>query len=100
MPWSVLADARKFSFRSLSSTIENCLLRYRGDEVIARLSPDVRILLLHGDHDQVAPLPAVEEISRLHPRARLRVLRGAGHNPFHTHTSTCLAELVAFLAPD
>jgi pimeloyl-ACP methyl ester carboxylesterase len=100
IPWSVLADARKFSFRSLSSTIEHCLLRYRGDDVIARLSPDIRLLLLHGDNDQVAPLPAVEEVCRLHPRARLSVLRGAGHNPFHTHTSTCLAELAAFLAAD
>jgi pimeloyl-ACP methyl ester carboxylesterase len=97
IPWGVIADARKFSFRSLSSTIEHCLLGYRVDGVVRSVPPELPLLLLHGDQDQVAPLPAVLELVRDRPATTVRVLRGAGHNPFHTHTTQCLSELASFL---
>ena len=60
----------KFSFRSLSSTVENCLLHYRVDGVLARIPPDVPILFVHGDQDLVAPLRAIEELCHRRPDPR------------------------------
>ena len=90
LPWTVLADARKFTFRSLSSTLERCLMHYRVDDVLARCPADLPITLIHGDGDQIAPLASLRDLSAGPPRLDLHVIAGAGHHPFHTHTEDCL----------
>lgn len=97
LPWAVLADARKFTFRSLSSTLEHCLLHYRVDQVFERLNPALPALLIHGQHDQVAPVASIHELGTHSPFRNIRVIPDAGHNPFHTHTQECLSMMEAFL---
>jgi pimeloyl-ACP methyl ester carboxylesterase len=97
LPLAVLADARRFTFRSLTSTLEHCLLHYKVDDVLAAM-PEVPVLLIHGDHDQVAPLDGLLDVIRRREHVSLHVIRGAGHHPFHTHTSHCMRLITAHLA--
>jgi pimeloyl-ACP methyl ester carboxylesterase len=97
LPWSVVADARKFTFRSLTSTLEHCLLHYSPDRKIESLPPGIDTLLIHGDRDQVAPLATIRELATRPPYPHLHVIQGAGHNLFHTHGQECLRVTAAFL---
>ena len=96
MPWAVMADCRRFTFRSLTSTLERCLLHYQVDRLLPTV-PHLPILFIHGDADQVAPIQPAMEFPSVHPFPGLRVIRGAGHHPFHTHTSLCMKLIQAHL---
>ena len=95
-PWSVLADARKFTMNSLTSTIDNCLLHYRVQESLPRLRPRP-VLLVHGLRDGVAPYGYVSRLPQTHPWMRLREIPASGHHVFLTHTRACLREIEQFL---
>jgi pimeloyl-ACP methyl ester carboxylesterase len=95
-PWAVLMDARKFTFLSLTSTLENCLLNYRVDPTLARV-PSLPTLLIHGDRDQVAPLAHVEELPRAYPWIRLLAIPGSGHHVLHTHGQAVRRAIRGFL---
>lgn len=97
LPWSVVSDSRHFTFRSLTSTLEHCLLHYRLDDVLATL-PELPVLIIHGQGDQVAPVERLMDLPSRHPHPVLHVIRGSGHHPFHTHGSLCLKLLKAHLA--
>jgi len=97
LPWRVVSDARRFTFRSLTSTLENCLLHYHLDDVLESV-PRLPTLLIHGEQDQVAPLAPMLELPRRHPFPALHVIRGSGHHPFHTHGGACLRLIEAHLA--
>lgn len=97
LPWGVVSDARQFTFRSLTSTLEHCLLHYRVDDVLAA-APAVPTVLIHGEVDQVAPLERLLDLPSRPPYPEIHVIRGAGHHPFHTHGSLCLRLLEAHLA--
>lgn len=96
-PWSVIADSHKFTFRSLTSTLENCLLNYQVDRILAAVPP-VPTLLIHGERDSVAPFDQVLPLPAHHPNMRLRSIRGTGHHLFITHTRHCLDMINEFLA--
>lgn len=97
LPWAVLADARKFSFRSLTSTLEHCLLHYAVDPVLERLPPTIPTLLIHGAEDTVAPVEGVRVLASRPPHPELQVIAGAGHNVFHTHGAECRRLIEAHL---
>jgi pimeloyl-ACP methyl ester carboxylesterase len=84
LPWAAIADTRRFTYRSLTSTLEHCLMHHDLDPIFPELTR-VPTLLLHGDLDQVAPISRVIELPFRHPFPVLQVLRGAGHHPLHTH---------------
>ena len=88
-PLAVIRDSRKYTLNSLTSTLENCLLNYRVDEVLAR-QPRIPILMLHGRLDQVAPLENVRQLPGEHENIRLVEIDGSGHHIFLTHTRRCL----------
>jgi pimeloyl-ACP methyl ester carboxylesterase len=98
LPWPVVVDGRKFSFRSISSTLEHCVLHYTMNPVLDALPATLPALLIHGTHDQVAPLSGVRELCERPPYPALRVIQGAGHNLYHTHATECLAMIVGFLS--
>ncbi|MFQ5681495.1 MAG: alpha/beta fold hydrolase [Candidatus Omnitrophota bacterium] len=45
----------------------------------------IPVLLIAGDKDRICPLSGMRQLQRFLPRAQLRVIAGAGHNPFLTH---------------
>ena len=98
-PWSVLADARKFTFISLTSTLENCLLNYQVDPALARM-PERPTLLIHGDRDQVAPIANVHTLPRAYPWMRLVNVPGSGHHLLHTHKRVVVGAIDEFLRKD
>lgn len=95
-PWGVLLDARKFTFLSLTSTLENCLLNYQVDPALARM-PDRPTLLVHGERDQVAPLAHVRELPEKYPWMRLVSIPGSGHHMLHTHGREVVQAIREFL---
>ena len=88
-PWAVMVDCRRFTYRSLTSTLEHCLLDYQVDDVLDRV-PKIPVLMIQGDADQVAPLRGTIGLASRHPYPSMHVIRGAGHHPIHTHTDLCL----------
>jgi len=95
-PWTVVLDSHKFTFKSLTSTLEHCLLNYQVDRILPS-APPVPTLLIHGEQDSVAPLEHVTPIPKLYPHMRLRTVRGTGHHLFLTHTRMCLDLFREFL---
>lgn len=95
-PWSVLIDSRKFTFLSLTSTLENCLLNYAVDPVLARM-PEIPTLLLHGERDQVAPLDHVRKLPEDYPWMRLLSIPASGHHILHTHPVPVVQAMRRFL---
>ncbi len=85
MPWGTVADCRKFTLRSLTSTIENCLLHYRVDPVLPALS-SLPVLMIHGRRDQVAPYEHIEDLPACFANIRLVAFPRSGHHVFLTDT--------------
>jgi pimeloyl-ACP methyl ester carboxylesterase len=98
-PWSVLIDSHKFTFKSLTSTLEHCLLDYQVDRILPFVPP-VPTLLIHGEQDSVAPIDHVRPLPELYPSMRLHAMRGTGHHLFLTHTRVCLELFQEFLGED
>jgi len=96
-PWSVLIDSHKFTFKSLTSTLEHCLLNYQVDRILPSVPP-IPTLLIHGEQDSVAPLDHVRPIPELYAHMRLCTLRGTGHHLFLTHTRQCMDLFREFLS--
>ena len=96
-PWGVLADCRKFTMRSLTSTLENCLLNYRLDDSLPSLPP-MPVLLLHGLRDGVAPFDNIKHLPAEYPFMRLEVIPSSGHHVFLTHTRRSLRLMEDFIA--
>ena len=95
-PWSVLVDSHKFTFRSLTSTLESCLLNYQVDGILPKVPP-IPTLLIHGEQDSVAPIAMVQGLPDRYPQFRLAAVRGTGHHVFLTHTRRCLDLIQSFL---
>jgi pimeloyl-ACP methyl ester carboxylesterase len=96
-PWSVLVDSHKFTFRSLTSTLECCLLNYQVDSVLPSVPP-IPTLLIHGAQDSVAPAGLIADLPERYPQFRMETIPGTGHHVFLTHTDRCLALIASFLA--
>jgi pimeloyl-[acyl-carrier protein] methyl ester esterase len=96
-PWSVLLDSHKFTLKSLTSTLDHCLLNYQVDRILPSVPP-VPTLLIHGEQDSVAPLDHLRHLPETHPWMRLVTMSGTGHHLFLTHTRQCLDLIGAFLA--
>ncbi len=88
-PFAVYADCRKFTLRSLTSTLLNSLIHYNVDEALDRLEP-VPSLLIHGARDTVAPLENVRPLVGRYPFMRLETIQGSGHHVLLTHSRRCL----------
>lgn len=54
-------------------------------------------LLIHGDRDSLAPVQAANWMSQHLPEAHLRVISGASHAPFLSHTEQFIDTLLGFL---
>lgn len=52
-------------------------------------------LILHGNRDQLTPLPAGEWLAQTLPDARLKVIHGAAHAPFLSHPDPFTQNLIA-----
>ncbi|MFQ5767163.1 MAG: alpha/beta fold hydrolase [Acidobacteriota bacterium] len=96
-PMAVIRDSRKFTLNSLTSTLENCLLNYRVDDVLEKLDPRP-IRLLHGQGDQVAPVANVRDLPVRYPHMELVEIADSGHHIFLTHTRQCLELIEAHLS--
>jgi pimeloyl-[acyl-carrier protein] methyl ester esterase len=68
------------------------------------LRPEVPLLqtptlLIHGDRDTLAPVQAANWMSQHLPQSSLRVIAGASHAPFLSHTEQFTETLLQFLEP-
>jgi pimeloyl-[acyl-carrier protein] methyl ester esterase len=71
----------------------------RDSDLRARLAElRCRTLWLFGERDTLVPAGVAERIAGLLPKARVRVIPGAGHAPFLSHPAEVGAEITGFLA--
>ncbi len=54
-------------------------------------------LVMHGDRDSLAPLPAAEFTAAQLPHGELKVIKGAGHAPFISHPAAFITSLEEFI---
>ena len=95
-PLPVLIDSHKFTFRSLTSTLERCLLNYQVDNILPSVPP-VPTLLIHGEQDAVAPLDHITPLPGIYRNMRLQTVGGTGHHLFLTHTRRCMRLISEFV---
>ena len=63
--------------------LERGLQLLRGNDLRELLATiDQHVLVVHGEHDQLAPLAAARALAQTLPEARLAVVEGAAHAPF------------------
>lgn len=98
-PLAVYADCRKFTLRSLTSTLMSSLINYSVDSALDRLRPGP-VLLIHGVRDTVAPIDNVRPILERHPFMRMEGIESSGHHVILTHSRRCLKLIEAFLEKD
>lgn len=99
IPISVLMDSRKFTFQSITSTLENCLLRYRTDHIFSRID-NIPIRAIHGSHDQVSPWKNIVQLHKRVPSFSLKAIENSGHHILLTHTEICVDEILHFIEED
>ena len=65
-------------------------------------TPNIRkpTLLIHGDRDTLAPVQAAHWMMQQLPIAYLRVISGAAHAPFLSHTDDFIDTVNQFLEPE
>jgi pimeloyl-[acyl-carrier protein] methyl ester esterase len=82
------------SEKALQDTL-NILLHTDLREELGRIK--VPTLLLHGEHDKLAPIGAAAWLSSALPDAKLHEIKGAAHEPFLSHPQIFTATIVEFL---
>jgi pimeloyl-ACP methyl ester carboxylesterase len=95
-PMGVFADCRKFTLRSLTSTLTSSLIQYSVDGALERLTP-LPVQMIHGARDTVAPVQNVQPLLERYPFMRLEIFPDSGHHVFLTHSRRCLRLIEAFL---
>jgi pimeloyl-ACP methyl ester carboxylesterase len=96
-PFAVYADCRKFTLRSLTSTLLYSLIHYNVDDIFSKV-PRIPTLLIHGARDTVAPVENVRRLRTMYPFVRLEEIEGSGHHVLLTHSRRCLRLIDGFLA--
>ncbi len=82
---------------TLENTLELLLKTDLRHEVDAIRKPT---LLIHGDRDTLAPVQAAHWMMQQLPKGFLRVMSGAAHAPFLSHSEQFIEALDQFLEPD
>ncbi len=95
LPPEVARDGALHTWRSLSGTLDRCIL----DAAVDRLPPPVAspLLLVHGDVDDTAPIDPVRALATRLPLARLVDVPGAGHDLPLSHPDTLAGLIRAFV---
>lgn len=97
LPREIVEDYLQHTWRSATSTILEVIYRYDPRADIERLSADMPVALLHGEHDSTSPIESVRELVRQYPDWRLDVLPEGDHNVLLNDPEWCLEKLYAFL---
>lgn len=92
----VLAERPVPSPLALEAALDVLLQNDLRPELAALQQP---VLLVHGDRDSLAPVQAAHWLARYLPHASLRVIAGAGHAPFLSHTAQFIDSVRDFLQP-
>lgn len=82
------------SEKALQDTL-NILLNTDLREVLHQIK--VPTLVLHGEHDKLAPIAAATWLSQALPDAKLHELKGAAHEPFLSHPHDFTETITKFL---
>lgn len=91
VPREVAEDLVKHTWRSSTSSLWEVVYRYDAARDLQDLPPHIRVLLIHGGQDLMAPLDLIEELANSNPRWRLCVMPCVDHHPFLRDPKGCLA---------
>ena len=93
LPREVVEDYVQHTWRSATSTLREVVYRYDLARDADRLPSRIAISLMHGEHDQTAPLAGVRELVRRHTEWRLDLLPSGDHNLLLRNPEWCLAKI-------
>lgn len=95
LPADVARDGVLHTWRSLSGTLDRCIL----DVAVDRLPPPVAtpLLLVHGDADETAPFASVRALAARLPWVRLVDVPGGGHDLPLSHPDALAGLIRAFV---
>jgi proline iminopeptidase len=78
--------------------LHGCFLGKDGVLAAARRRSQLPVAILHGDADRVCPPYNARLLRRCLPDSRLRMVEGAGHDPFHPGMAAALTEALGCYA--
>ncbi|MDO5724379.1 MAG: alpha/beta fold hydrolase [Flaviflexus sp.] len=89
--------------RTLTSWVVSlmpALMGYRIEERIKQINPQARVMLLHGEHDHLAPGYWVEELASTITHSGTRQISGAAHSTVYNADDSVASDILALLRPD
>lgn len=81
LPGDVRRDGLAHTPASATSTLYDALYGHDLSADLARLRPDLPVVLVHGTRDRTAPAGGASAAARVHRAATLRLLDGVDHHP-------------------
>ena len=82
IPREVAEDLVKHTWRSSTSSLWEVVYCYDAAEALRQLNAYSRVLMIHGQCDEVAPFDAIQKLADERPDWRLIALDGIDHHPF------------------
>ena len=82
IPREVAEDLVKHTWRSSTSSLWEVVYRYDAADSLRQLEEQIRVLMIHGRYDDVAPFVAIQKLADERPDWRLIALDGIDHHPF------------------
>ena len=64
-------------------------------EICSQISPDIRILNVHGSHDATIPVEDARSFAKNIPDSRLVIIEGADHNYTNKEHAAQLVQLIS-----
>ncbi len=89
-PKEVAEDLVKHTWRSSTSSLWSVVYGYDLRRDFRDLEKRIRVLLIHGAQDVIAPLGPIRKLAELRPGTRLEIFPDSDHHPFLQETNACL----------
>ncbi|GAB7388440.1 alpha/beta fold hydrolase [Bacillaceae bacterium] len=88
-PREVLEDFTKHTWRSFTSSLWEVIYRYDIIQDIERFPSNLRVLCLHGEKDETAPLEGIKRLAKDRLNWEIQVLPGGDHHPLLGNPEWC-----------
>lgn len=76
------------------------LMTYKIEDRIREINPRSTVLILHGEHDYIAPTPWARELAELVPHSSTRQISGAAHSTVYNADDSVADDIVSLLRAD
>jgi len=100
IPREVAEDLVKHTWRSSTSSLWEVVYRYDVGDDLRELGSPIRVLMIHGLDDDIAPFAAIKQLADERPDWTLIALDGLDHHPFLHTPYMCLTYIHGLVSGD